>query len=781
MFRIFLIGLTLAGSAVTANAQSVVQTKGDFVDKFRQLEEILPTPNVYRTASGAPGHQYWQQRADYVIRAELDEENKRITGSETITYRNNSPDRLRYLWLQLDQNHFREDSIWNRSEVSPVNNDRTPFFAARQRITADEFNSGFKIAAVRDEKGNDIPFTVSGTMMRLDLASPLAPGKSTRFSVDWSYNIVDGKTLSLRGGWEYFEEDGNDIFEIAQWFPRMASYTDVNGWQHKQFIYWGEFALDFGDYDVRMTVPADHIVASTGALQNPDDVLTPDQKARLDRARTADRPVIIVSEDEAIENEKARASDKKTWHFKAENVRDFAWASSRKFIWDAQGYQQPGDGRTIMAMSYYPKEGNPIWERFSTHAIIQTMETYSKFTFDYPYPVALSVNGPAGGMEYPMISFNGPRPVKDKKTGKKTYSRRTKYGLIGVIIHEVGHNYFPMIVSSDERQWMWMDEGFNSFLQFLAQQEWEEGYPARRGDPRDIIPFMVSKNQVPIMTNSDSLFQLGNNAYAKPTTAFNILRETVMGRELFDFAFKEYANRWKFKHPQPADFFRTMEDASGIDLDWFWRGWFYTTDHVDIAIDNVRLYTVNTKDPEVEEPWKRNQQNAEPQSLTDQRNMGMPRRTERFPELLDFYNENDDFTVTNKQRNEYNSLLKGLDGWEKALLEKTDRFYVIDFSNEGGLVMPIILGIEYADGSTEELRIPAEIWRRTPKQVSKMLVREKEIKAITLDPHWETADADVANNHFPRKPVQSRLELFKNKPGRDLMKEMETELKDDKD
>ncbi|MDH5434773.1 MAG: M1 family aminopeptidase, partial [Gammaproteobacteria bacterium] len=489
---------------------------------------------------------------------------------------------------------------------------------------------------------------------------------------------------------------------------------------------------------------------------------------------TASKPVIIVTQKEAEAKEKKRSKQTSTWHFKAENVRDFAFASSRKFIWDAQGFRS---GKTdTMAMSYYPKEGNPLWERYSTESIIHTMEHYNRFSLEYPYPVSISVNGPVGGMEYPMITFNGPRPVKDKKTGELTYSRRTKYGLISVIIHEVGHNYYPMIINSDERQWTWMDEGLNTFVQFLAEQYWEEKYPSRRGPARKIVEYMSSENQVPIMTNSESILQFGNNAYGKPATALNILRETIMGRELFDFAFKEYATRWQFKRPTPADFFRTMEDASGVDLDWFFRGWFYTTDNVDISIDKVTEYTVQSGDPDKDKPWQRDRFDENPQDISDIRNKDLNRRVDKKQELKDFYNKHDQFTPTNADRNSYNQMVAGLEDWEKALLEAGGKMVVMDFTNHGGLVMPIILNITYTDKSVEYFKIPAEIWRLNPQNVSKAIIRDKTIQSIEVDPYWETADVDVTNNHWPAKLVKTPLELFKEKQ-QNMMKDYNAELK----
>jgi len=755
-----------------------------FDDKFRQLDELLPTPGSVRTASGAPGHAYWQQRADYTIRATLDENKRALTGSGTVTYHNNSPDTLKYLWLQLDQNIYKPGSDARQSAALPSREAWTgataqtglKFDGLRTLLEQRTFPGGFDILAVKDASGRPLAHTINKTMMRIDLPQALKPGARVSFSVDWRYNINEQKVLGGRAGYEKFD-DNNDLFEIAQWFPRMAAYYDVYGWQHKQFLGSGEFTLEFGDYDVRITVPADHVVASTGELQNPGDVLSAAQRERLKQARTAKKPVIIVTQAEAEAAEKARSTASKTWHFKARNVRDFAFASSRKFIWDAQGVTS--GPYQVLAMSYYPKEGNPLWEKYSTQAIIHTIEQYNKYSFDYPYPTAISVNGPVGGMEYPMISFNGPRPSKDKKTGEITYSQRTKYGLIGVIIHEVGHNYFPMIVNSDERQWTWMDEGLNTFVQYLAQQAWEENWPDSRGEPRRITDYMKSRNQVPIMTNSESLLQFGNNAYAKPAAALNVLRETVLGRELFDFAFKEYAERWKFKRPTPADFFRTMEDASGTDLDWFWRGWFYTTDAVDVSVDGMTEYTVSSQDPEVEKALQRARRAQEPVSVTRQRNQGMERRVDAHPELKDFYNENDDFTVTNKDRNRYQEKMAGLEEWEKALLKEGKHLYLVDFTNVGGLVTPLVVEIELKSGKKYIERIPAEVWRYSPARITKLFVTDEPMVGLTQDPYWETADIDVSNNSWPRKATPSRLELFKTeRDPNNLMRDAGTKLKD---
>ncbi|QCR23610.1 M1 family metallopeptidase [Pontibacter sp. SGAir0037] len=753
--RLALIGLVAAPLAALAQGENTDKSK------FRQLAQELPTPNTYRTASGAPGHQYWQQRADYTIKVELNDENQSVTGSETITYTNNSPDVLSYLWVQLDQNIFEPKSMTNLTNTGTLQ-DRMSVAAVEQHLAHEQFDGGFKIKTVKDRNGKALPFTINNTMMRVDLPAPLKPKQSYTFSIDWNHNINDQLKLGGRSGYEYFAGDNNYLYEMAQWFPRMAVYDDVNGWQHKQFLGSGEFALPFGDYRVSITVPADHIVAATGELQNASQVLTATQQKRWADAAKANKPTLIVTQEEATQAEKAKSKSKKTWTFAAKNVRDFAWASSRKFIWDAMNVNV--GGKNILAMSYYPKEANPLWGQYSTESVAHTLRVYSKHTIDYPYPIAISVHGPVGGMEYPMISFNGYRPEADG-----TYSDRIKYGLISVIIHEVGHNFFPMIINSDERQWTWMDEGLNTFMQYLAEQEWERNYPSRRGEPKDIVDYMKGdKNmQVPIMTNSESVLQFGNNAYGKPATALNVLRETVMGRELFDYAFKEYANRWAFKHPMPADFFRTMEDASGVDLDWFWRGWFYTTDHTDISVEEVKWYSIDSQDPEFVSAQRREQQNKAPQTLSQQRNLQDIQKTlvEQKPELKDFYNSYDPLAATASDKARYQNLVASLTPAEKKILDSGLNFYEVGFRNIGGLVMPLIVRMEFEDGTDEVVNIPAEIWRYNNEEITKVFVTAKPVVSFTLDPFLQTADTDLSNNAYPRRVAPSRFDIFKqNRP-----------------
>lgn len=755
--RIVLLMLAVVGLSSIAYGQPFPNRKYGQEDKFRQLEEILPTPNSYRSASGEPGPDYWQQRVDYTIDVRLDETDNSIHGSETIRYRNQSPHTLRYLWVQLDPNIFAPDSDANRTRSGRIGFGNRASMGELDSILerTQRFDGRCMIESVTDSLGKGLDTFTVDTMMRIDLPEPLLSGQEFSLKIQWSYLINNSKLIGGRTGYEPFEKDGNSIYEIAQWFPRLAAFTDVTGWQHKQYLGQGEFTLEFGDYLVRITAPADHIVAATGELQNPNEVLSEAQRERLEQARTAERPVLIVTPEEAKENEKEKSDQLKTWIFRAEAVRDFAFATSRKFIWDAQGHRV--NDNFVMAMSYYPNEGNPLWSKYSTHAIIHTLNVYSRYTFDYPYPVAISVNGPVGGMEYPMICFNGPRPREDG-----TYSASTKYDLITVIIHEVGHNYFPMIVNSDERQWSWMDEGLNTFLQYLAEQEWEQDYPSQRGEPELIVPYMQSTNQVPIMTNSDSIMQFGPNAYSKPATALNILRETILGRELFDFAFKEYARRWKFKRPMPADFFRTMEDATARDLDWFWRGWFYTTDHVDIALDKIDMYMVDRRTPDEIAADEKAKREAQLPTLSKSRNKELTKRADQFPELKDFYNEYDPRAVTDQQRAAYQKALEQLSQREKELLANTDRFYRLQFKNVGGLIMPVIVLLTLEDGSTKEIRLPAEAWRVDANLCDTLVVTDQPIVKFELDPYRETADINRDNNHFPPVIEPTRFQLFKS-------------------
>tara|TARA_X000001036_G_scaffold204452_2_gene192083 strand:+ start:4048 stop:6258 length:2211 start_codon:yes stop_codon:yes gene_type:complete len=713
------------------------QPSAQWGQKFEQLGPTLPTPNTYRTASGAPGKDYWQQRADYKIELTLDDAKQQIEGTEAITYFNQSPDPLDYLWLQLDQNFRAQDS-------------ETPFVTAnfmKDSLSSKDlftiqnnFDGGFRIDEVLDEAGQPFVYVINKTMMRLNLKQPLLPGQKMTFRVDWHYNINDRMSLGGRSGYEYFPKDDNYSYTIAQFYPRMAVYDDVEGWQNKQFLGRGEFALSFGNFEVAITVPEDFIVGATGTLQNPRDVLTPKEQLRFEKAKHsfAD-PVIIVTQDEAIQKEQQKKRGQATWIFKADSVRDFAFAASRKYVWDAMAVDL--NGKISLAMSYYPKEGNPLWEAHSTRAVRQTLITYSRHTIDYPYPVAISVHAASVGMEYPMICFNFGRPETDG-----SYSNETKWRMISVIIHEVGHNFFPMIINSDERQWTWMDEGLDSFVQSIAAKEYDADFPVGRGAPEKIIPYMSGEQGFlrPIMTNSEQILQFGNNAYAKPATALSILRETVMGPELFDYAFKKYAERWAFKSPTPADFFRTMEDASAIDLDWFWRGWFYTTDYVDIGVEEVKHFRMQTEDKWLE---KRPISGQDKKLNTEQK---------RFVE------EVNTFVFENTKSEEYREFTNKFNEIEMKEGFADKNFYQVKLANKGGLVMPVIIEWNYADGSTELEKLPAEIWRKNEKEVTKVFIKEKEVVGIVIDPNKETADVDTGNNQYPNVTMESKFDRFKS-------------------
>ncbi|MFL2599937.1 MAG: M1 family metallopeptidase [Flavobacteriaceae bacterium] len=747
IFSIFL----LTAFFLSGQAEEKYNKKSQFNNnKFKQLYEEFSSPNKFRTASGAPGPEYYQQKVDYNMEIELDEENDILYGKSLITYQNNSPDDLEYLWVQLDQN-IRKNNSPSLDKNPSAMSELKQIESFVDDLLLKPFDGGFNIEYVKDSNGKSLKNLVNNTMMLIHPKSPIKSGDKYIFSIKWNYSINNHVKKRGRSGYEFFSEDGNKSYVIAQFFPRLAVYNDVEGWQNHQFWGNGEFALNFGDYKVNITVPADHILEATGELQNPKEVLSKVEFGRYKKALiTNDNPVLIVNQDEVELKEKNTSKKKKTWKFIAKNVRDFAFASSRKFIWDMMVV--PINGKNIIASSLYPKEGNPLWEEYSTKVVAQTLKTYSNYTFDYPYPKAVSVHAKNQGMEYPMICWNYGRPEKDG-----SYSDRVKYGMISVIIHEIGHNFFPMIVNSDERQWGWMDEGIDTFLQYLTEKEFDPEYPSRRGPPNKIVPYMSGNQEyiAPIMSNPENVYQLGPNAYAKPATALNILRETIMGKELFDFAFKTFSERWMFKHPTPEDFFRTMEDASAIDLDWFWRGWFYSTDYVDIGIKNFKRFYIS------------------------------PDPSKNVKDVFDGYGISKNelsplvFMVTDDEESFDSNLMDG-NPIEKSLplkkfidenfleddinkLRTSNYFYEIEFEKPGGLVMPVIFELTYSDGSKKIIRYPAEIWRKNDDSFKKVLITEKEIKNIKLDPYEETADIDLSNNNWPKIELPTDFEMFKSK------------------
>ncbi|MAN27876.1 MULTISPECIES: M1 family metallopeptidase [Mesonia] len=765
----FLFTFLLAVFSLAAFAQEEQQEKSEPQEghinqnKFRQLYQEFSTPNQYRTASGAPGPAYYQNTADYEIEVTLDDKNQKLSGFETITYTNNSPDPLEYLWVQLDQNVRAKDSkspLRNGKELEPVN--RPSSFVSD--YIEEPFDGGFNIQEVSKD-GKPLKYIINQTMMRVDLPETLEPGDDFEFSIKWWYNINDHVVNRGRSGYEYFPEDGNYNYVIAQFFPRMAVYNDVEGWQNYQFWGSGEFALPFGDYNVKITVPADHILDGTGKLQNRKKVFSDKMMKRYEQAKKSfDKPVFIVTEEEAREAEKGFSNKTKTWEFEAKMVRDFAFTTSRKYIWDMQAVDV--GGKNVMAVSLYPKEGNPLWEDYSTKTVAHTLKSYSDHTFDYPYHKAISVHAKNQGMEYPMICWNYGRPNPDG-----SYTDRTKFGMISVIIHEVGHNFFPMIVNSDERQWGWMDEGLNSFVEYMAEQEFGEKYPeaiapldkypSRRGEPTKITSYMKGNQEyiAPIMSNPENVYQLGNNAYGKPATALNILRETVMGRELFDYAFATYAKRWMFKHPTPEDFFRTMEDASGIDLDWYWRGWFYTTDYVDMGVKDVKSYYIT------DQPTKEGKKVLSNYGIEDPSQVQAVYVVEGASEEYNADLEKKDPLENAATLKEY--MMDNFTEQERKKMKVPKHFYQVTFEKPGGLVMPLIVAYNYKDGTSEKVTYPAQIWRRNDKEVSRVLATDKVLESVVVDPDMETADVNTENNAWPKEEKPNEFEKFKEQQTKD--------------
>ncbi|MBK8451501.1 MAG: M1 family metallopeptidase [Saprospiraceae bacterium] len=748
----FCIVLLLVGAFSKAVCQNIRNNpRSNHGNKFEQLGFILPDANPYRTASGSPGNQYWQMRADYKIQAKLDEQNTKLFGSEWITYYNNSPDKLQYVWLQLDENehHPTVPSNYESNESkleAPIS--QNDLERVDKRASLEGY--GVNIEQVTDENGRKLNYFVNQTMMRIDLPKTLLPGKKIKFFIKWNYRIPDRMSLGGRGGYEFFKEDGNHLFTMSQWFPRMCVYSDFQGWQNKQFTGRAEFALAFGNYHVELTVPADHIIAATGQCENYKNVLTKAQYSRWQQAQKSKEVLEIVTLDEAKAAEAKKSKETKTWIYKAVNVRDFAWGSSRKFIWDAMPINV--DGKQVMCMSYYAKEAYGLYRKYSTKTVAHTIRTYSKYTIPYSYPVAISVEA-NNGMEYPMICFNFGRTEKDG-----TYSEGTKNGMLGVIIHEVGHNFFPMIINSDERQWTWMDEGLNTFVQFLTQEEFDNDHPTDRGSASKIVDYMkLPREQLePIMTNSENLIHFGSNAYAKTAAGLNILRETILGRELFDHAFKTYANRWAFHHPTPADFFRTLEDASGTDLDWFWRAWFYDIEPCDISIDSVKFGIADVMPaPRVTNYYLQTEESNESITKYLNRKSGIRFLIDQDTSLRDFYYYHN---LNEKKKLKYNPVISNIENQNSM---DSCFLYEIQFSNKGGMVMPIILRWNYTDGTYEDERLNVQIWRKNENEVTKTFIRTKPVKSIQLDPFKETADIDLTNNQWNIELAPTRIDIFK--------------------
>lgn len=759
VFRAFAAAAALClvgGSSFAADAPESSNAVSPGADPFAQIDALLPSPTEARLPSGAPGPAYWQQKVSYKLDLTIDEDHKMLRGKEHVRYENKSPHTLTFLWLQLESNSFAPFSDGALSKTWKDTGEVT-VLDFRRLLMANEFDGSTRILGIKDAAGGALTYTTNKGMMKVDLPQPLKAGETFEFDLAWEYLINDTKLVPGRSGNEVLD-DGNAIFGMAHCYPRLCAYTDYGSWRLKQPIRYGEFTLEFGDFEVSVTVPADHIVGATGALQNPDDVLSANIKTRLTQSDTAASPVLIVTKDDAEAARKNKsAKETKTWKFAVKNVRDFAFTSSRAFVWDAWGVKL-GD-RTVRCQALYPREGMPLWDKYATHSVAQAVEVYSEVTgIPYPWPHATAVLGahPSGGMEYPMISFNSPRPEKDG-----TYTERTKKGVIRVIIHETGHNWFPMIVNSDERHWMWLDEGFNSFVQGFAERRWKDDPLIPTAQPRLAVEYLTSEAHQPLMIQPDNIQNIPQNAYFKTSVGLTMLRETILGRKLFDVAFKEYCRRWAFKRAEPADFFRTMEDASGMDLDWFWRGWFFSTATSDVELVSVSRRKLNDGDPAKDGERHKASEAKLPKSLTQERDAGDPRRIDKFPTLKDFYDDFDPHAPTEKKQDEFKKFLERLTPDEKESLKFDKPVYEVKVRNNGKLPMPLILQLEFDDKTTELRRYPAEIWRLANGELSTLLISAKPVISVTVDPYNETADTNFSNNRFPRLIDQTDLQLTK--------------------
>lgn len=770
-------------------ASAIAGTPGP-VDRFAPVDPELPDPSEVRLATGRPGPAYWQQRVDRVIEVAIDEATHTLSGAVALTYHNRSPHRLDHLWFHLDMNRLSGDSEGERARPAP-NPDRTSYRELARRLAWRDFDGRARELAITGDDGGALPWSIHDTLVRVELPEPLLPGEATTVRFAWEHTLNEHRRVGSRAGYELLDDGATPLYEVAQFAPRAVAYTDYGGWLVEPHYGRGEFTLEMGDVELAITVPADHVVMATGTLENPDEVLTERQRERLAqavaRAGTTEAPVVVRTVEEARKARKARRRPEgtKTWRFTARDVRDVAFASCRCFVWDALGVELPDNrltrptlegradaepmggraGEPVLAMSVWPEEADALWARYSTEAVAHTLERYSEHVLPYPYPVAISVNGPVGGMEYPMLSFNAPRPLDDgtyfAKSGENAPWKHTKHGLIGVVIHEVGHNWFPMILNSDERRWTWMDEGLNTFVQFLTEQRWSPDYPSRRGEPESIAGFMKGHWQRPLMSRSESLLQFGNNGYAKPAAALTVLRETVVGPERFDRAFQAYARAWAFRRPTPADFFRMMDEGVGEELDWFWRGWFFGTDHVDLQIVRVVPWRIDTGDPEVEKPLAKAREDAQGPTAFQQRIADAPRRTEARPRLRDFYDDHDPDAVTEADREAYAKRLEGLEPWERELLGSDVHWTAIELQDEGGLVSPVLLELTLQGGRVERRTVPARVWQREDRHLTLLVDTDAPIERVRLDPGRQTADTDVYDNVWPREETPRSMQLWK--------------------
>jgi len=628
--------------AANISAQEANASNYDYTQPFAQ-PFYTTNGNEYRSASGKPGPKYWQNSVDYKIDVSLNPDTKEIVGSEEVTYTNNSPDSMDFVWLQLDQNAFKKDSRGNAT---------IPLSSSRYGDKGSDFDGGYNIKSVTIN-GQKVNYTISDTRMQIDLPSELkANGGVLKFKIDYSF--VSPDYGSDRMG--VLDTEYGKIFTVAQWFPRMAVYDDVLGWNTLPYLGAGEFYLEYGDIEANITVPSDFYVVASGELLNESKVYSKDQIKAWNQARNSDKTVMIRSADDVKKEAGKKSSGTKTWSFKITNTRDMAWAASKAFIIDAAKINLPS-GKKSLAVSVYPTEsdGQDAWGR-STEYTKGAIEDYSKMWFEYPYPQAINVAGITGGMEYPGIVF----------------CRYTSKGasLWGVTDHEFGHTWFPMIVGSNERRFGWMDEGLNTFINDISTKHFNNGEYYRAQPIQAMAGYLFNKNLESVMTEPDAMRErnIGILVYYKPGSALTVLREHILGKERFDKAFRAYTERWAYKHPTPDDFFRTIENVAGEDLGWFWRGWFINNWQLDQAITNVSY----------------------------------------------------------------------VDGdYKKGAL--------ISISNLEQMAMPVNLEVKFKDGSTQEINLPVDIWKRN-KDWTFQAETNKEISSVTIDPKGNFPDIHPGNN-----------------------------------
>lgn len=695
---------------------------------FSPLGSLVDPPSATRGADGRPTSTYWQQHIAYDIDATLDVERRVINAQAELRYTNNAPQALDAIWFEISPEATTKDAIAHRSAT--INVDSASVRDLRGLREQEERGGGLVVSSVADSEDRPLAFEARGTQLRVALPRPLASGQTVRIKLAWRVALVDLDRKGGRTGYMLLSS-GDPIFHIAQWYPQPVAFTDYGGWRNVPFVDHGEFAPELGDYNVSLTLPAGQLVAATGVLTNEADVLTGVERTRLARLRQGKVTEIVTAAEAAT---KRRSSETRTWRFAARNVRDFALAASLRYRWDAT----LAGTSAVRAMTFYPSEASALWRPLALPAIGHALDVYGRMTFDYPYPVVQAAFGPNDGMEHTMLAFS--RYPPDGPNG--TYSRERKRDFLWVLTHEVGHNWFPLIVNSDERAWTWMDEGLTSYLETLATLEWSGDYTTRPNLPAMLGAEREATGRQPPMTPANAVVDLFPTQYHRPAAALQVLRELVLGRETFDRAFRAYARAWMFKRPTPGDFFRTINQESGADLDWFWRAWFFSTDHVDLSLERVAaLRLVAVPADAIPAPADA----TPPANLTVLRNAAEGRRlmVEQVPRLADAYDRIPERTLAGATPSAHAvvDVQRTLDA-----LGQGGVFYELDIRNRGGVVSPVPIRIDYRDGTSERYVVPVELWFGDTKRAQHILWRAKSIRSVTLDPDAATGDVDRGNN-----------------------------------